>query len=250
MKGYLSFRIRAFVVHLLFSVCIAVAGLFFVFLVWHPAPLEKAVGVTFIFLIMLAIDVILGPLLTLFLAKKGKKGLKFDLTLIVLIQMIAYIYGMYNIATSRPAWIVFDTFRFDVVQANDIDKSHINKAHKKYQSAGWLGPAYVAVKPSIDDKEKNKRLFYEIENGFAPSMQPQLYQPLEKAWSDITKKQKALKNLQEFNANKQLVKSISEKHPKATGWLPLKAYNQNMVVLVDSKNKQILKIVDLRPWKE
>ena len=34
----------------------------------------------------------------------------------------------------------------------------------------------------------------------------------------------------------------------SVNFLPLKAYQTDMVVLLDTKNQKILKVVDLRPW--
>lgn len=48
--------------------------------IWYPTPLATAVGVTQIFLMMLAIDVTVGPILGFIVYKEGKKTLKMDLT--------------------------------------------------------------------------------------------------------------------------------------------------------------------------
>jgi len=47
--------------------------------VWYPIPLVKATGVGALFLMMLGIDLILGPAFTFIVYKKFKKNLKFDL---------------------------------------------------------------------------------------------------------------------------------------------------------------------------
>ena len=67
-----KFRFKLFFSHLICSCTVAAITAAIVFLVWHPAPLAKAVGVTHIFLLMLAIDAILGPVLTWTVAKEGK----------------------------------------------------------------------------------------------------------------------------------------------------------------------------------
>ena len=70
----MSKRIKAFLIHGLISISIALLVIGLVFFIWYPAPLAKAVGVTHIFLMMLAIDVILGPLLTLLVYKRIDKA--------------------------------------------------------------------------------------------------------------------------------------------------------------------------------
>jgi uncharacterized RDD family membrane protein YckC len=58
-------RIIAFLFHFSISCLLALLALLLVFFVWYPAPLHSAVGVTSIFLIVLGVDVTVGPLLTL-----------------------------------------------------------------------------------------------------------------------------------------------------------------------------------------
>lgn len=244
LNSSLKFRLRAFGFHLGISVVITLISLYIVFMVWHPAPLAKAVGVTHIFIMMLGIDAILGPLLTLIVAKKGKKSLNFDLGVIVVLQLAAFTYGIYNIAISRPVYIAFDTSRFEVVQANNIPKISLKEAMPPYNILGWGQPKFVAVKLAENNEQKNNRLFVELQTGVAPSMQPNLYEPLDNQWSVITTKAYSLNELHQNNT-KIAVDKIISKYSTDIMWLPLKAYEQDMVVLIDDKN--IVDIIDLRP---
>lgn len=244
LNSSLKFRLKAFCYHLAISLSIASVSLYIVFMVWHPAPLAKAVGVTHIFIMMLGIDAVLGPLLTLIVAKKDKKSLKFDLSVIISLQLAAFSYGIYNIAISRPVYIAFDTSRFEVVQANNIPKVSFKEAMPPYNILGWGQPKFVAVKLAENNEQKNNRLFVELQTGVAPSMQPNLYEPLDNQWSVITTKAYSLDNLYQNNT-KIAVDKIISKYSTDIMWLPLKAYEQDMVVLIDDKN--IVDIIDLRP---
>lgn len=242
----ITFRLKAFAYHLLISIIIALISLYVVFIVWHPAPLAQAVGVTVVFVIMLGIDMVLGPVLTLIVAKQGKKLLKLDLAVIIILQLAALVYGMYNIAMSRPVYIAFDTSRFEVVQANEIPKESLEQAEAPYSTLGWGTPKYVAVREVKNDEEKSARLFSELETGVAPSKQPDLYEPLDGQWAIISAKAHQLTKLSGNNSTQSIIK-VKQDHPSATGWLPLVAYEQDMVVLVDIPNKTVVDIVDLRP---
>lgn len=68
----MSKRLKFFLSHLSISLIIALLVIGLVFFVWYLSPLAAAVGVTQIFLMMLAIDVIVGPVLGLFVYKEGK----------------------------------------------------------------------------------------------------------------------------------------------------------------------------------
>ncbi|MEG2832300.1 MAG: type IV pilin accessory protein, partial [Bacilli bacterium] len=64
-------RSKFFLGHLLISFLIALFIVGVVFFIWYPSPLAKAVGVTHIFLMLIVIDVIVGPFLGLLVYKKG-----------------------------------------------------------------------------------------------------------------------------------------------------------------------------------
>ena len=246
LNSSLKFRLKAFAYHLGISVFIALVSLYIVFMIWHPAPLAKAVGVTYIFIMMLAIDAVLGPLLTLIIAKKDTKSLKFDLSVIIALQVAAFSYGIYNIAISRPVYIAFDTSRFEVVQANEILKESLDEAEASYSTLGWGIPKYVAVRAVANVKERSERLFSELETGVAPSKQPNLYEPLDNQWAIMASQAHDLTELSKNNST-QSVDSVMIDYPAATGWLPLVAYEQDMVVLIDITHQQVIDIVDLRP---
>ncbi|WP_225748041.1 TfpX/TfpZ family type IV pilin accessory protein [Eikenella sp. Marseille-P7795] len=246
----MRFRLKAAGIHLLISAVVALIGIGLVFWVWHPAPLQKAVGVTHIFLMMLGIDVVLGPLLTLLVASsKEKKTLKFDLSVIAAVQLAAYLYGMHSIAVSRPVYIAFDTLRFEVVQADSVVRVAEKTILPAYQSNSLFAPQWVSVRPYKDAAEQSQRTFMELQEGISPSMQADLYQPLNDGWSGMQERKHSLEELKQYNSEEQVAQALAA-YPQADGYLPLKAPAEDMAVLLDSKQKQVLGIVDLRPWKE
>ena len=109
----MSKRLKFLLSHLFISFLIALLVIGLVFFIWYPSPLATAVGVTHIFLMLLVIDVILGPLLGLLVYKEGKKTLKFDLSVIILIQIVALCYGVFSIEQGRPAWLVYNVDRLE-----------------------------------------------------------------------------------------------------------------------------------------
>jgi hypothetical protein len=117
-------RYQAFAVHMAISLVI-----FFILLVcitqyWYPGILLdtgngwKAIG------IIIGIDLILGPLLTLIVFNHNKSNLKFDLWVIALLQTAALIYGTWTIHQTRPIALAFINSSFSTLYANsDIAKS-------------------------------------------------------------------------------------------------------------------------------
>lgn len=239
-------RLKAFLIHLLISTFIAVAVIGVVFFVWYPAPLHTAAGVTQIFLLLLAVDVVLGPLLTLIVYKSGKKTLIMDLTIIALLQLSALSYGVWTVAEGRPAWIVFGGDRFELVRIPDIDQRNIG-THALYSTPAWTGPQWVGADLPFDLEQRNDIVFESVSGGFDIYQRPNLYKPLQEMAASIQKHAQELSLLNEFNADSDVQNAVN-KHLSATAWLPLRANNQDMVVLVNKETAQVIAIVDLRPW--
>ncbi len=151
---------------------------------------------------MLVIDCILGPLLTLIVAKENKKSFKKDLVVICIIQLSAFMYGMHSIIISRPVNIVFDSMRFDLVQKNDIANIFLNEAKAPYNKISWFGVKWSAVKIARTGKEKENRTFLEVEKGVSPSMQPNLYEPLSNQKNLIKRTTINLEMLNSYNDEK------------------------------------------------
>lgn len=241
-------KLRAFAIHVIISLLIGGVCASIVFFIWYPYPLAKAVGVTHIFLMLLVIDIILGPLLTFLIYKQGKKTLKLDLFVIVLFQISALCYGMWTVYQGKPAWLVFNANRFDVVRIIEIDKRKINQAKDEYHTLSLLSPKWVAAVSPQNIEDNNKILFEAVFTGIDIAQRPELYQDLNDVKDKIQNKALGFELLDNYNNSENVAKILS-KYPNADAWLPLKANAVDMVVLVNKETANIIKIVDLRPWK-
>src|SRR5688572_10458424 len=110
-------RWRASGIHLLISVFIAAAGLALMLAAWYPGPLFQAAGGNELLFILVGVDVVIGPLITLAVFMAKKRGMRFDLAVIGTLQVAALLYGGWVVAASRPAFIVFVNDRFEVASA-------------------------------------------------------------------------------------------------------------------------------------
>ena len=175
----MSARTKAFTLHLAISALIALAVIAVVFYLWYPDPLHTAVGVTQIFLILLAAAVVLGPLLTLLIYKVGKKTLVMNLAVIAVLQIAALGYGLFTAAEGPPAWLVFAADRFDLVRILDIDERKLDQAAVQCRKSSLLGPQRVAAVSRTDNSEKSDILLKSVFAGVDIAQRPNLYQPLD-----------------------------------------------------------------------
>lgn len=243
----MSKRIKFFLGHLSISFIVALLAIIIVFYIWYPAPLAKANGVSHVFIMMLAIDVVVGPLFTLLIYKEKKRTLKFDLGVIILIQISAFLYGFHTIAQGRPAWLVFYYDRFDQVRAIDLDTNNLKMAKEGFNSIPLFGVKYAAVTFSTDPKVRQEDTKIELK-GLTLAQRPDRYLSLSQVANQINEKSQNIKILEEFN-DKQKVESVMKGYPQANAWLPLKTTDIDMVILINKNNSEVISIVDLRPWK-
>lgn len=244
-----NYKLKALTYHFLASLVLIVIAVIAVFYVWYPAPLYTTTGVNQIFLILIGVSVCVWPLLTFLVSKPNKPSLKFDLSVIVILQLLAFIFGLYHIYDGRPVWIAYNVDRFDLVRNNEMDNRKLEEALPEYRQAShWRAKYVAAVIPKENIEISNQILFDEIGSGIAPSQRPELYQPLRDVGDIIVARAKPIDELYDYNTEEQ-VEAILSQYPTADSYLPLKASALNMVVLINKANdNKVIEIVDLRPW--
>lgn len=218
-------KVQAFLSHFLLSLLLMMLAGYIVFGVWYHNPYYQLFNVMPIFGLMLMIDLVLGPLLTFVVYKKGKKTLKMDLTVIVLIQAIAFGWGMWNIANARPAWIVIDknlAYTISPVFLSNPE-NELNVKIPTIWEQNWLKPKYVMV-----PKEDNSpTIAYETEK----------YLPYDA--KEILSNYIPIQEIDKHD--KMLYQSIKSQYPQTIGYLPVitEASSDIVLLLVDDKGEII-----------
>lgn len=150
-------RWQASGLHLLICVAIAAAVVTVMLALWYPRPLFEAAGGNDLLFILVGVDVVLGPLLTLVVFKAGKRGMKFDLTIIGLVQIAALVYGCHIVFLARPAFIVFVKDRFELATAAELDPAELAAAkYPQFRALPLTGPLLVAADMPVDPGERQK----------------------------------------------------------------------------------------------
>ncbi|WP_180008704.1 MULTISPECIES: TfpX/TfpZ family type IV pilin accessory protein [unclassified Acinetobacter] len=238
----MSKRNKFFLTHLVISVAIGLLILSLVLLGWYPAPLAEALGVYHILLILLLIDMIIGPILGFFVYKEGKKSLKIDLTVIIVLQLAALIYGLFYIYQGRPVALAFQNNQFELVRYNDI------VAGDKTPEISWFNPNLVAVEMGKTAEQKNHYFSEEMRTGVMAAYRPERYIAIDTVEMQLLNEKRSLGELVKYNIQIE-IDSVLKDYPTAVGWLPLRVMSGlDMVVLID-ENGAVVKVVDLRPWK-
>lgn len=243
----MSFRVRCFLVHVSISLVLALSSVFVVFYLWYPAPIHKAVGATDIFLLLLVVDVVLGPLLTFVLAVEGKKYLKLDFIAVALLQISAFGYGIYTVAEGRAVWLVFNIDRFDLVQAYQVNEKYRQAAKPEYRLLSWTGPKLVSARQPEEAGAHTQLIFESVKDGVDLPQRPDLYAAYENEKKNISASARELPELIRFNTKDEIT-NILGKWPDADAYLPMMSRVQPMVVLIDKNTAKVIAVVELSPW--
>lgn len=245
-------RFRAAGIHLALSVLVAVILLAIMLLVWYPGGFFKLMGGGTLLFIIMGIDVCLGPLLTLAVFKSGKKSLKFDLSVIAVLQFSALIYGMSVMFQARPVFTVFMGEYFKVVTSYGIaSKDELIKAkYPEFQHFSLAGPVLAAVTKPTTVEEHNKILF----SGHDWDAFPKLYEPYANQKKIALKNAQSLILLTEISPeNKKIVDRFlmqSGKTAQDFVYLSIKSDFDLMTAILDAKTGDWVGIIEAYPDKK
>ncbi len=172
-------RYKAAGIHLFASIAIAlIIGLIFS-LVYFPGYYFSVFDGWHRFFLIVGVDVVLGPLLTLviFNTKKPRTELIRDVSIIAFIQICALIYGLYVFTATRPVYTVYDGSILTFTSANEYMPEAFESAPEAYRTLPKTGPQDVFARMPVTKEEKLKVTF--------PIHSPMMYE----AMTDAHRKQ-------------------------------------------------------------
>lgn len=243
-------RFSAAGVHLALSVLVAGAVLAIMWLAWFPSPYFHATGGSHLILILLTVDIIIGPLITLVIFNKKKKNLRFDLLVVALLQLAALSYGIYSLYWARPAYVVFSNDRFDVVAVAEVLQSELPKVTlAEFKTVPFVGPRIVSAKMPIDQDEKARIMFASV-GGLDLQHFPQYYRPYSDSRNHVISKSRPLSDFKSDSAKyAHLLGELAtlNRGEASVKYLPLRAKFESMTVLVDSQTAEVVRIVRVEP---
>ncbi|MBX9936401.1 MAG: pilus assembly protein [Burkholderiaceae bacterium] len=244
-----KFRLHASAIHLFISLTIATLAALLVFGWWYPYPYREISGGRELFVLVVAVDVVLGPLITLviFNATKTRRHLMMDFTVIGLLQVAALSYGLWTVFVARPVHLVFEYRRMAVVHAVDIEPEMLAKAPPGLQKLPLLGPTLLSLRP-LQGNEAIESIL-QATGGIPQAAQPNLWQSYEAAQPQILQESQPVVQLRSrFPAQTDAIDlAIAQtgKNPAELRYLPLLSRKLAWTVLIDAKSAQPVGFVAL-----
>jgi hypothetical protein len=158
----MHFRLKAFSLHLLSSATVLTLILGCLYSGWYHWPGWYLTNVTTVILVMVCVDVVLGPTLTLIIANKNKprRELARDVSIIVAVQLCALVYGSTQLWNGRPLYYAFSEGVLQLVQAYDIsaDEAKLGREQNPTLAPHWYSLPRWIWAPLPQDPEISKQI--------------------------------------------------------------------------------------------
>lgn len=238
-------RLRASGIHLTISLAIAALAALLVFGVWYPYPYREISGGRELFFIVVTVDVILGPLITLSVFSRAKPWteLRRDLAMVGVIQLAALAYGLWTVAVARPVHMVFENDRFSVVHAIEVQTEMLSKAPIGIDPLPWTGPTLLSLRPFKDSKESSDATLAALQ-GVALAARPDLWQTYAAGVPDVMRAAKPVDTLRmrfpERVAEIDQVLRAASKTPQSLVYVPLRGRKSFWTVFLDPTTAEVV----------
>lgn len=221
-----------------FSLLVGILLLF-----WYPQPYFSASGGWQGLRLVAAVDLVLGPLITLviFNTTKSRRELSIDIGMVVLIQLTALLWGIKAVYEQRPVVVVFLDTSFYTVPAAAISAQGIDLA--VLDIYGEDRPVYVlSRRPDPGPEQERFRRAVEEQNT-PPHEQVWLYQPLAKHFAQVSGSSLDIAEI--MAANPRMKAEIEQVLAKAQAqvndliFLALTSRYRNIILIFDEQGRLV-----------
>ncbi|WP_353571615.1 hypothetical protein [Candidatus Albibeggiatoa sp. nov. BB20] len=157
-------RIQAFTTHLVTSLLIVFTIVAIALWLWYPDFYASTNNIWQPLSIMIGVDAVLGPVMMLILFKPGKLGLKFDVAVILIVQIFALTGATALLFMERPKLTVYYDGMFVCLSANNVKAA--NADPKQFKRNDFLIPqAYLSMPNSPELQQSWDKQLSEVSEG-------------------------------------------------------------------------------------
>lgn len=242
---------RAFLMHLAFSAVIVGAVCVTIFALWYPPPYFAVRGAWNVLRVLIGVDLVLGPLLTLILFRPNKPGLGLDVTMIAMIQLAALVYGTSVIFQERPYYTVFAVDRFEVLARGDVNP--VAAAAVEFARKPLRGPALVVAERPADVQEFQRLLAETVFEG-KPDLErrPEYWRPYAQHHDEILARAQPLAELAARNSDtaEQVARASRalDRGADSLVFVPVIGTDGPMTFVLDPATLQPVDALPIDPW--
>jgi hypothetical protein len=202
----MSFRFRAFGLHLLASAAVLTLVIGSLYVGWYRWPGWYLADVLQVGTVLVGVDLTVGPLLTIVIARRSKprRELMRDVGVIVALQLLALIYGAVSLWNGRPLYYAFSENVLQLVQAYDIDPGEwaLGRQQNAELAPHWYSlPRWIWAPLPDDPRERNRIISSAISGGTDVISMPRYFKRWELGLPALQGQLKKVDDLTYFSGN-------------------------------------------------
>ena len=208
-------KLKATGVHLSLSIAVFLYLTYRIYYHWYPQPYFEVDGGWQGFHLIAAVDLVLGPLITvlIFDLSKSTRAIIFDLIIIAVVQFGALAYGVYTTYIQRPVAIVLiDDFVISAIRGQYKDS--IDSVDELRQYSDEWPPIIFADMPTtqsgIDEVQRIK-----LEGKILEHAQINLYAPREKFVDALKQRQVRFSDRLDFHKARERYEAYLQRSGKS-----------------------------------
>lgn len=244
-------RWKAASAHLSISIIIGIAAALLVFGIWYPQPFTQVAGGEKLILVLLGVDLVIGPLLTLIVYRHGKRGMAFDLAAIALMQSGALAYGLAVVAQARPVFIVGAVDRLVVVSADALEDADLAAAStEEFRYRSWTGPRMANAQLPTDSATISDLAFSGLA-GKDLERFPRYYANYSTNVTPLLAKARPLEDLHQQPESMTTINQWVQDHGYTASelrWLPIIGRGGDFTAILNARDGHVVGVVSIRPW--
>lgn len=222
----------------------------FVRFVWYPGAYFALSGVGKLLLILLAVNLVVGPGLSALVHKPGRWGHKFDLVALACIELALTGWALFELDARRPAFAVFAVDRFEAVTRAEVDAAEL-AASPFANAAGW-GPRLVYAGLPDDVNAMNRLIDETVFQGMPDiDRRPEFWKAYPEGISTLLAAARPLARLMQREQHaaplrRWLGRQTGE--PSDFLYLPLRARSGDGIMVIDAANGLPAAALAVDPW--
>lgn len=187
LKRSLPSRLKAAGIHLALSAVVFAVALYLILAHWYPGFHFAVDGGWRGVRIMAAVDLVLGPTLTLIVFNpfKARRLIVFDLSCVAAAQLAALVWGFYAVHSQRPVAVSYYEGAFLSLTAAPLK---VEKQPDDYGNhLSDRRPPIVYTAPPADDQEQVRAAMQELMGAVGFHEDPFFWRRLDEHWPEVRK---------------------------------------------------------------
>lgn len=240
-------------IHLGLSAIAGLAVIGCILWLWYPGALAAVHGVLSLLLVLILVDIGLGPLCTFLVFDRRKKSLPMDLAIVATVQLVALAYGVQVIHQGRPQYVVLVKDRFEVVSPGELtaaarQQAQLNPALR----ATGITPQWLAARSPDSPQQREAIMLESLQRGRDLHHHPALYQPLQSQSVQAAQKGISLERLRALNPDDRDRIDAALRDSGEPEWnlraVPLRGPARDAAVLLTLSDGRVAGVVAVQPW--